>query len=185
MPKHLFSALLVSCAICGSATAQTQPTAAELDRSLAGIWVGALEYRDYQSNQMQKLPVKTRVSVAPDNATVTRLSTFDDGPKVGNVYITTVGLFDNAGAQLTSATFRKDRPVQTTTETAMVLNWRDAANWTVRYLQRGTDGGAVADIRTTQTLAADRLTTVKEVKPADQPDAAYVFRNQTVLTRRP
>lgn len=163
-------------------TAHAAPTAAELERQLAGQWTGALEYRDYQTNQMARLPMQTRISVGPDNATLTRLSTFDDGPKVGNVFITTVSLFDPKGQRVTSATFRSGRAVEMTTDDATVSAWQDASDWTVVYQHRGTDGNQPADIRVTQTRRVNQLTTVKEVKPAGQPDSTYVFRNQTVLT---
>ena len=50
-----------------------------------------------------KLPVGTIVSLGPDAATLTRLSSFDDGPQTGVVHITTVSLFDPAGSSVTQS----------------------------------------------------------------------------------
>lgn len=182
--RHAFaSAFLACCALFNIAWAA--PTAAELELSLVGHWQGALEYRDYQSDRLLQLPMQTRISVGPDGATLTRLSSFDDGPQTGMVYITTVGLFDKAATQLTSATFRKGRAVETVSDEARVTQWLDAQHWSVVYQRRGLDNNRAADIRVTQTRKGAELRTVKEVKAVDEPDAAYTFRNQTVLTLMP
>ncbi len=159
------------------------PTPALLERALAGGWRGALEYRDYQSNDTFQLPMDTHVTLGKDGATLTRLSTFDDGPVTGLVYITTVSLFDDAGARVTHAVFRKGRAVEVWTDEAKVLRYTDDSDWSVVYQHAGTDGDAKADIRVTQTLANGELLAVKEVKPLDAPDSAFVFRNQVRLKR--
>lgn len=177
--------LLALLAVGLPAQAQPNPTAAELERSLSGLWTGALEYRDYQSNRQEKLPMQTRLSVGPDQATLTRLSTFDDGPRVGNVFITTVSLFNAAGTRVTSAMFRHGRDVEMVTDEAAVTTWQDNTRWTVVYQRQGIDGGQAADIRVTQSRSGAVLKAVKEVKPAGAPDSAWAFRNQTVLTLQP
>ncbi len=176
--------------LAAHAFAQSPAPSAELiERSLAGSWKGALEYRDYQSNSKFELPVTTTISVGADNATVTRVSAFDDGPKTGMVYITTVSLFEasnsaaNAPARMTQSSFRKGRPVETWTENVSVQSFTDLQNWTMIYSRTGTDGNAQADIRLTSVRSGNTLTTVKEVKKPGEPDSAYAFRNQTVLKR--
>ena len=166
--------------LTGATPAADAPSPETLERGLAGRWTGALEYRDYQNNRSFKLPVTTLLSTGPDGATMTRLSSFDDGPQTGVVTITTVSLFDASGT-LTSAMFRKGRAVEMWREAAHVSAYEGAARWTLIYLRRGLDGDKEADIRITQTRRGDELTALKEVKPVDAPDSAYVFRNQTVL----
>ena len=175
----LFCTLLVS--FTGVSHAADAPSPEALERGLAGRWTGALEYRDYQSNRSFKLPLNTSLSTGPDGATMTRLSSFDDGPKTGVVTITTVSLFDANGV-LTSAMFRKGRAVEMWSEAARVSAYEDATHWTLVYQRRGQDDDKAADIRITQTRRGAELTALKEVKPVDAPDSAYVFRNQTVLT---
>ncbi len=170
---------------CGLQAAWAAPTAAELELSLVGHWQGALEYRDYQSDGWLKLPMQTRISVGPDGATVTRLSSFDDGPQTGTVTITTVSLFDKAGTKLSSAVFRKGHAVETASDEARVAQWQGAQHWTVVYQRRGLDNHKAADIRITQTRKGPELRAVKEARAVDQPDSAYTFRNQTVLTLQP
>ena len=175
----LFCTLLVG--FTGASHAADAPSPEALERGLAGRWTGALEYRDYQSNRSFKLPTTAVLSTGPDGATMTRLSSFDDGPKTGVVTITTVSLFDASG-MLTSAMFRKGRAVEMWSEAARVSAYEDATHWTLVYQRRGQDDDKAADIRITQTRRGAELSALKEVKPVDAPDSAYVFRNQTVLT---
>ena len=128
----------------------------------------------------------TVFSTGPDAATLTRLSSLDDGPQKGLVHITTVSLFDKTGSSITSAMFRKGRAVETWTQAARVSAYQDALNWALIHQRQGQDGNSAADIRAdsriTQTRRSAELTALKEVKPVDAPDSAYTFRNQTVLT---
>ncbi len=174
--------VLVSLASLARIThAADTPSPEALERGLAGRWSGALEYRDYQSNRSFKLPLNTLLSTGPDGATMTRVSSYDDGPQTGLVTITTVSLFDASG-MLTSAMFRKGRAVEVWKEAARVSAFVDAAHWTLVYQRQGQDDNRAADIRITQTRRGAELTALKEVKPVDAPDSAYAFRNQTVLT---
>jgi hypothetical protein len=182
---RLLITLLVMLTAPVSAAQSPRPAADEIERSLTGDWVGALEYRDYQSGRTFELPVTTRIAVAPDNATITRLSAFDDGPKTGMVYITTVSLFDATGTRSTQSTFRKGRTVDTWTETAAVKSFTDLQNWAMTYSRTGTDGDKLADIRMTVTRKGDELLTVKEVKEPNAPDSSFANRNQTRLKKKP
>lgn len=167
-----------------SAQAQT-PTPAELDRSLAGQWQGHLEYRDYQNDRRFRIPVQTEVRVASDGATLTRESRFDDGPARGTVLITTVGLYDEAGGQVTTASFRRGRAVETITEQARVVEHTSPTQWTATWQRRGLDGGKESDIRVTVTRRGSELRSVKEVRTGGAEAEAWAFRNETVLTRVP
>lgn len=178
-PPRLAAKLCIAFASFSQAAETLSPQA--LESGLVGRWSGALEYRDYQSNRGFKLPVSTVLSIGPDAATLTRLASFDDGPQTGLVHITTVSLFDASGSNLSSAMFRKGRAVESWTEAARVSAYQDALNWTLVYQRRGQDDDKPADIRITQTRRGAELTALKEVKPIDAPDSAYVFRNQTVL----
>lgn len=75
--------------------------------SLQGEWTGALEYRDYQSDQWFGLPVSRTVTLLEDKATVLETSRYDDGPKTGIVYIYSLSAFEPDGKTLASASFRK------------------------------------------------------------------------------
>jgi hypothetical protein len=178
-PIALLAALALLLTV--NVTAQTLATAnlpkpEELERSLKGVWVGALEYRDYQSNQKFELPMTTTIEVGADNATITRVSAFDDGPKTGVVYITTVSLYDPTGARMAQSTFRKGRAVETWTERVEVKSFADLSNWTMTYSRTGTDGNSTSDIRLT--------TTRKEVKTPNAPESTYATRNQTRLQKK-
>lgn len=166
------------------AQADDNPTPASLELGLQGAWRGALEYRDYQSDRRQQLPVGTRFEVAADGATLIRRSVFDDGPVTGHVHITAVALYDATGTRCTTAFFRKGRPVDLATEEVQVTAWRGPEQWTLVHRQSALDGGQPSEIRITQTRDGAVLTTLKEVRPTGAPDSAWAFRNQTRLTRQ-
>jgi len=166
--------------------AQTGPAAVDLERGLAGTWRGVLQYRDYQSDRLLDLPMRSQIQVGPDQVTITRLSTFDDGPVTGWVYITTTSLFDApAAGKVTSVMLRKGRAVETWTDDVRVAQHQDGEHWTVVYQQLGQDNRQPAVIRITQTRDGATLSSRKEVKPPEAPDTAFVLRNQTRLTREP
>lgn len=168
-----------------AAAAQAGPTAVDLERGLAGHWRGVLQYRDYQSDRLLDLSMRSQIQVGPDQVTITRLSSFDDGPVTGWVHITTVSLFDAASGKVSSAMFRKGRAVESWTEDAQVLQYQDDQHWTLVYQQLGQDNRQPALIRVTQTRDGATLTSRKDVKAPDAPDSAFALRNQTRLTRQP
>ena len=178
---RLAAPLLLALA-AGPAFAQTPPSPTDLRAGLAGDWTGALGYRDYQSDRLFEIPVRTTIEALPDGATIVRRSLFDDGP-ANPVWITTVSLDDPEAGASTSASFRRGRAPELSTETMRVEAWRDPEHWTIVYSQTGEDDDAPADIRVTETRAGDDLTAVKDVRPVGAGEDAWRFRNQTRLTR--
>jgi hypothetical protein len=90
--------------------AEPQPlTPAALLVGTAGQWQGELQYRDYQSNQWQGLPMKVAIVAQPDGVTLVRTASYDDWPQTGIVYITTVSQLDPAGADLCAVPQRPSR----------------------------------------------------------------------------
>jgi len=182
--RILLSLIFCHASIAWADAAPAAATADALERSLSGTWIGALEYRDYQSGKKYELPMTSRIDVGADGATMTRVSAFDDGPKTGTVYITTMSLFDAKTKQTTSAVFRKGRSVETMTDDAVVRDYKDAEHWTVVYSRKGTDGDSPAEIRIVQSLAGSELYELKEVKPVSAPDSEFVYRNRVRLRRK-
>lgn len=180
--KQLALALLL--AMPAVAAPVAAPAAAELERGLAGRWAGTLGYRDYQSDRLFEIPVRSEITALPDGVTLLRVSTFDDGPRVGNVIITTASLHDPAAGTVTSATFRKGRAVETGTERLTVTAFADATHWTVVAEQDGSDDDKPALLRITEVRDGDTLTATKEVQPKGG-DGRWQFRNRTKLTRQP
>jgi hypothetical protein len=175
--------LCLAAALLLAGPAAAAPSAAELQGALAGSWKGALGYRDYQDNKLYELPVQTQVTAIGDGVSVLRVSTFDDGPSVGAVQITSASLFDPAAGTVTSATLRKGRPVEVSTEAVRLSAYRDPLHWTLVYESVAEDDDQPADIRVTETRDGDSLMSVKDVRPVGADDSAWRFRNQTRLTR--
>lgn len=165
-----------------AAQAPAPPTAAQARQSLVGQWQGKLEYRDYQADKWFGLPVKTRISDGGDGVTLIRVSDFDDGPRVGNVRITSVSLLD--GSSETTATFRKGRKVELATATlALAPGAKDATHWTLVETAPGTDNDRPATLRLTTVRDGGKLVTLKEVDFTDDTKAEWLVRNRTTLER--
>lgn len=152
---------------------------------LAGVWTGKLEYRDYRADRWFGIPVVTTIEAIGDGRTLVRKSVFDDGPKVGAVHITSVGLYDPAAGVEQSATFRAGKPVEPVETARLTLrNARDATHWTLVEEVVGRDDDRPARIRETSVRDGDTLTTTKEVDFSDDAGEAWLVRNRTTLTRR-
>ena len=175
----------LACLFAAPALAQGLPSPLDLQAGLAGKWIGALGYRDYQSNEMFELAMKTEVRAVPDGLTFVRTSSFDDGPKVGLVWITSSSLYDPAMGTVTTTTLRNGRAVETETDKVTVVSYRDPAHWSVRYEREGTDDNKSAKLRTTETRNGDAVLAVKEVMPVDAVAKGWQFRNQVRLIRTP
>ncbi len=157
------------------------PTPASLERALAGRWMGTLGYRDYQSNAVSELAVKTEIRALADEVTVLRTSEFDEGPRKSPVIIASASLHDPAASTVTTATLRKGRAVEVSTERLRVATYADATHWTVVGEEDGSDDNKPAKLRVTEVRDGDTLTATKEVMP--QGTAAWAFRNLTKLSR--
>jgi hypothetical protein len=149
-------------------------------QSLVGQWQGKLEYRDYQADRWFGLPLKLAVRDGGDGVTLIRVADFDDGPKTGNVRITTVSMLD--GAQEISASFRKGRKVDVTTAT-LSATVQDPTHWTLVETAAGTDDDRPATLRTTTTRTGNDLVALKEVDFTDDQAEAWLTRNRTTLKR--
>lgn len=163
------------------AIATASPPPAQLQAGLAGQWTGALGYRDYQTDKLEEIPVATEFRSVGDGVTLIGVSTYDDGPRVGSVYITSVQHF--AGDSATTATARKGRAMELTTDALAVTRYVDATHWTIVASRDGSDDDKPAKLRTTETRDGDSLLSIKEVLPASATDGTYVYRNQRRLTR--
>ena len=177
---RLFAPLLLI-AFPISAIAQPAPVDVAAARaSLAGKWEGRLEYLDYGANEWFGIPVKTLVEDQGDGVTMIRKSDFDDGPKVGNVRITSVELYDPAAATITTGTFRKGRSVEVNSYKVRIEGEAvDATNWTMVEESLGKDDDRPAILRVTTTRAGDTIETVKQIDFQDDDKAEWITRNRT------
>lgn len=178
---RVIGAVLALALAAMASSASAQPSAVELRRGLEGDWVGALGYRDYQSNELFELPVRTSIDVEEDGLTQVRRSAFDDGPS-GTVWITSTSLDEPDGSRVTTATFRAGREPELFTETVSVAAYEDPEHWTVVYSRIGEDDDSPAEIRITETRDGTELLSIKDVRPVGAGDDAWRFRNQTRLT---
>lgn len=179
-----YAALLVLSAAPAAARPAPPLDLAAARASLNGAWEGELEYRDYSADRWFGIPVKTRIADQGDGATTLRISDFDDGPKVGNVRITTVELFDAAAASVAVGSFRKGRAAEIMTYAiTLAPGARDATHWTMIEQARATDDERPATLRLTTVRDGDRLETLKEVDFLDDDKSEWLVRNRTRLTR--
>ena len=168
-----------------AAVAAQMPDIAMARRSLIGRWQGQLEYRDYQADKWFGLPVKVEVRDGGDGVTLVRTADFDDGPKTGNVRITTISMLAADERHENSATFRKGREVELETTALRLAGGRDAMHWTLVETVHGKDDDRPATIRVTTTRDGASLVTLKEVDFTDDAKAGWLSRNRTTLTSAP
>ncbi|WP_404368921.1 hypothetical protein AB5I39_15700 [Sphingomonas sp. MMS24-J45] len=182
--RHLTILLALIATPALSAETDTGTKAAALLAGTAGRWQGELQYRDYQSNTWQGLPMTVTIAAQPDRVTTVRTAQFDDGPKTGIVTITTVNAVDPVAATLSYAAFRRSRPTDTGVEQISAAEaGADATHWKIVTMERRTDGNQVADVRETTTRDGDTLTTLKEVNPVEDGKDEWLPRNRSVLRR--
>ncbi len=154
-------------------------------QSLVGKWEGSLEYRDYTADKWFGIPVKTAIEDQGDGVTIIRKSDFDDGPKVGNVRITSVELYDAAKGMVTTGTFRKGRAPELMNYAVRLSGTPvDAANWTMIEEVDGMDNNRPARLRLTTVRKGDSLQTLKEVDFLDDKKDEWLARNRTTLMRK-
>ena len=174
------------------ALAQSTPplTVAQARATMLGRWTGKLEYRDYQADTWFGLPLKATISDGGDGVTQLRVADFDDGPKTGNVRITTVSILDPAKSTETpvtetSASFRKNRPVTHWTATLALAPGKraDPTHWTLVATITGEDDNRPATLRETTTRNGATMVTLKEVDFLDDTKSEGLTRNRTTLVR--
>ncbi|MFM5895712.1 MAG: hypothetical protein ACKOQM_14950 [Novosphingobium sp.] len=158
-------------------------TAAQARASLAGEWNAELQYRDYQSGKWQGIPFKTSIAMVGDGVTQIRTSAYDDGPKTGTVWITTVSLLAKDGVTEDSGTYRAGRPAEHETAKLRIEAGSDATHWVLVTELDGEDDNRPAHIREVTTRDGNRVTTEKQVDFTDDAKDEWLVRNRTVLTR--
>ena len=185
--QHISSLLILAAAAVtpAAAFAQLAPVDIAAARAaLTGTWAGKLEYLDYSANKWFGIPVNTQIEDQGDGATMIRKSDFDDGPKVGNVRITTIELLDPAAGTVTTGTFRKGRSVETFTYAVRFDGTpADTSHWAMVEEALGTDDDRPAKLRLTTTRDGDSIETVKQIDFQDDDKAEWITRNRTRLSR--
>lgn len=167
------------------AAAQDTPavTLAQARASTAGAWAGELQYLDYQSGEWQGIPVTIAVTLEGDGNTISRRAQFDDGPRVGMVYITSLSILGADGATEYSTGFRAGRTPDLSNHTLALTSASDATHWTMQATRNGQDADRPARIRETTTRDGVRMVTLKEVDFLDDAGEEWFSRNRTVLER--
>lgn len=178
--KKPISKMILLAGVIATSQAIAAPSPRNLEQSLVGCWAGELQYRDYQSNRVFELPVKTVIERIGDGHTFVRKSSFMDGHKK-TVYITSLTQFSEAGDNVQSVGSRINNPMEVSSDSVTVRSYSDDGNWQEEYQRTDIDGSERSNIKTIVTLNADALTAERLVKKDGLPDTSYVFRNKTVL----
>jgi hypothetical protein len=182
---RLISALFLTVSLVSVPVIAAPVDIAAARQSLVGKWEGSLEYRDYTADKWFGIPVKTAIEDQGDEATIIRKSDFDDGPKVGNVRITSVELYDVAKGVITAGSFRKGRTPELSTYAVRLSGVAvDVTNWTMVEEADGMDDNRPARLRLTTVRKGDSLQTLKEVDFLDDKKDEWLSRNRTTLMRR-
>lgn len=178
-----FAALLTAAVPVAAEEAAPAITLAEARASTAGAWTGQLQYLDYQSGEWQGIPVTVTVTLEGDGNTIIRRAAFDDGPRVGTVYITSLTMLGKDGTTEYTTGFRAGRSPEVSAYTLTLTAAADPEHWTIRAELDGTDDDRPARIRETTTRDGASLVTLKEVDFLDEPGEQWFSRNRSVLER--
>ncbi len=159
---------------------------AQARQSMVGAWTGKLEYLDYGAKRWFGIDVKVVVEDQGDGVTLLRKADFDDGPKVGNVRITSISMFDPAKSQTHDAAFRKGRDVSLDTWSVHLADGTtDSEHWVMVEELKGEDDNRPARLRETTTRNGASMITLKEVEFLDDPKQEWIQRNRITLMRTP
>lgn len=107
---------------------------------------------------------------------------FDDGPRVGNVFITSLSMLGPDDTSEYSTGFRAGRAPGLSTYSLALTAAADSGHWTILALREGLDDNRPARIRETTTRDGTSLITLKEVDFLDDAGEEWFSRNRTVLT---
>ncbi|WP_310531124.1 hypothetical protein [Novosphingobium sp.] len=178
------AAMFALAASGASGKAATSLTVAQARASLAGTWSAELQYRDYQSGKWEGIPFTTTIAMVADGVTQIRTSAYDDGPKVGTVWITTVAMLGKDGVTEYAGTYRAGRPAEHETSRLRIASGTDSAHWVLVSETDGTDDDRPARIRETTTRDGGTVTSLKEVDFKDDATEEWLSRNRTVFKTR-
>lgn len=189
--RALCLAAMISSLCVGSAVATPPPTPrspapltlSDALQSQLGEWSGSLEYRDYSADRWFGLPVKVSIRDGGDGVTQVRVADFDDGPKVGNVRITTISMLGDDRVTEYSSSFRKGQVPEVSRTRLTLSRATDASHWTIISEAEDRDDDRPARIRTTLIRDGDRMTSLKEVDFSDDKSDTWLQRNRQTLTR--
>lgn len=147
---------------------------------LEGDWQGQLEYRDYQSDKLQAIPMRVEFDSIEDDTTFLQRSTFTD-PGFP-VFITT--LINVDGTTVNVASSRAGRPFESYDQIARLTAGASANSWTMTTTRVGKDGDRLAVIREVMTRDGDDLTITKEIDYLDDDSSEWMFRNRVTLSAK-
>ncbi len=176
---HLSLALvlvLMSASVLLAAPMATDPVQ-QFDSLLLGNWTGALEYRDFSSNKMVKLPTTLTVTRGSAADSVSLAFTFEDGP---NKIVK-----DTLDVAVDSASSHATITDSGNPASAYDVSGLDQFNKTGEIIltKDGTDNDKPAKIRETIKLAKDKFDYLREVEPNGA--TSFAFRHEYVFSRDP
>jgi hypothetical protein len=149
--------------------------APQFEAALTGKWTGALEYRDYRSDQRVTLPTTLVISQdAPGVLTFEYV--YDDGPGK------TVRSQERITVDTEKSTYRVQNGDGTYDATFAATGVAEfgPGSPAVVLLGRGDENGVMVDLRTTIQLGPASLTMLRESR---RPGEEWLFRNRYAFTR--
>lgn len=174
---RMMMTVMATFSLSGAAYAQAEATAyRDALAQMSGAWEGVLEYRDYQSNQLEGIPLATVMFMPGDLSYAMMRSEFTD-PGF-QVYAVSITQFN--GDELSAAYFRDGERDESEARVAQFE--RTAAGWTAVVMSAEPDDDILSEIRMTHSFDGEEYRVVKEVRSLGSDDA-FAFRNQVRLSR--
>ena len=157
---------LIAAAAWASAMAQTE-----------GCWTGELQYRDYQTNELQGIPVEQCVTVSPDGSLIAYDFDFTDpGFQVYSKVIVTAGE-DHSYNEAYASRGRTEAH----NYNVSFFEQESDQSWSMIIERFGEDDDTQAHIRHTIERNEDSWTNKKEIRPLGE--TSFQFRNSVILKK--
>jgi hypothetical protein len=168
-------AIVLAASLCSGQAAP--PMQNQLARSFTGSWTGVLQYRDFQSDGMVRLPTWLEITGSPDGA-LHLTYTYDDGPTKTVVERSTVS-FDIAAKSYT-VTSDRDHASDTYQVTGLD-NLLAKGVGVLTMTGAGQENAKPVDVRITLTIGRNLYMFRKETRAAGE---EFRMRDEYVFTRR-
>ncbi len=152
-----------------------------LSAAMIGTWHGLLEYRDYTSDKMVRIPVEQRIARTDSAGVLAQWTVYDDGP--GKTIVSRDWLrVDARGGGWTEQPVGEPAEGNGSTTRYRLSVSRAGRDWRLLLAGNGTDNDKPVEMRYTVRISADSTTRRKEFRAAG---GAWEFRHEYRFAREP
>ena len=172
--------LLVAFPLASAQTSPQQPpsTLSDIYAPFLGQWTGALEYRDFSTDQRVTLPTWLECKLSPDNRTMQFRYTYDDGPNKVVEEISLIAIDPRNHTLLVSSD--RDKSADTYDVSGLEKFASDGGG-ALQLTGTAVENGKKVDVRITIKVTRNAYHYEKQTRPSG---GEFAFRDAYNFTRR-